>query len=238
MRFEELNKNVRRGGRPRKPSSGQGFYLVLLICLGIIGVTTFFALNGGGDQNPASSPENGQEAQYIPGGGLEEQMTASPGTKATATATATHKATTAAVRLTVPVQGDIIVDYHMNDLVYSKTLNEWSTHPGIDIAAKSGTDVKAALNGTVASAGKDAQMGNMIVLTHAGGGKTVYANLKDMKVKAGDKVRAGDVIGTVGTSAISESEEVAHLHFEYHVGGKPVDPKNYLTGLKTVEPTP
>ena len=246
MRFEVMNK--KRPRRSRKMPSGQGFYLVLLICLGIIGATTFFALNSGPQSvNPAATPGNGAEAQYIPGGGLEEQVKtptnqpASPsGTmpqSPAATPAATPKPT--AVKLTVPVKGDIVVDYHMDKLVYSKTLKDWTTHKGIDIAAKTGTTVKAALSGVVEKAGKDAQMGYMVVLSHGGGSKTVYANLdKIADVKAGQSVKAGDAVGTVGASAIAESEELPHLHFEYIVGGKHVDPKKYVTGLKTVEPTP
>lgn len=249
MRFEELNKtkNKKTGRRFGKLPSGQGFYLVLLICLGIIGATTFFALNGSSnqEQNPAATQENGTEAQFIPGGGLEQQTnTAAPntsaaantGTSPTAKSSATPKST--AVRMTVPVNGDIILDYHVDKLVYSKTLNEWTTHAGIDIAAKTGTTVKAALDGVVEKAVKDAQMGNMVILSHSGGGQTVYANLEKLpSLKAGQKVKAGDSIGTVGSSAIAESAEAPHLHFEYRINGKSVDPKKYLTGLKTAEPT-
>jgi len=239
MRFEEMNKKPAR--RSRQVPPGQGFYLVLLICLGIIGATTFFALNSGQQaENPAATQENGAEAQLIPGGGLNEQVnnaTSKPGTASPAATVATPKPT--AVKLTVPVQGDIVFDYSTDKLVYSKTLNEWTTHAGIDIAAKTGTTVKAALTGVVEKAGKDAQMGYMVVLSHGDGSKTVYANLgKIDDLKSGQTVQAGDAVGTVGASAIAESEELPHLHFEYIVGGKYVDPKKFVTGLKTIEPTP
>lgn len=245
MRFEEMNKKPAR--RSRKLPSGQGFYLVLLVCLGIIGATTFFALNSGSqDQNPGATMENGSEAQYIPGGGLNEQVgttnvpsspSATMNQSPASTAAATPKPT--AAKLTVPVKGDIIFDYSMDKLVYSKTLNEWATHPGIDISAKTGTAVKAALDGVVEKAGKDAQMGYMVVLSHGNGTKTVYANLGKLgSLKSGQTVKAGDAVGTVGASAIAESQELPHLHFEYIVNGKHVDPKKYVTGLKTVEPTP
>ena len=245
MRFEEMNKKPAR--RSRKMPSGQGFYLVLLICLGIIGATTFFALNSGPQaENPAATQEGGTEAQLIPGGGLNEQVyttnqPASPfgtmGQSPAATAAATPRAT--AVKLTVPVQGDIVFDYSMDKLIYSKTLNEWTTHAGIDIAAKTGTTVKAALTGVVEKAEKDAQMGYMVVLSHGNGTKTVYASLaKTAGLKTGQTVQAGAAVGTIGSSAIIESEELPHLHFEYILGGKHVDPKKYVTGLKTVEPTP
>ncbi|MFZ5975742.1 MAG: peptidoglycan DD-metalloendopeptidase family protein [Bacillota bacterium] len=243
MRFEEMNKNVHRtsGRRPRKFPSGQGFYLVVLICLGLIGATTFFALNNNSQsQNPQATQENGTQAQYIPGGGLEQQAgnaTATAGMSASPKSTATAKP--AAANLTVPVKGDIIMDYCVDKLVYSKTLNEWTTHAGVDIAAKAGTTVKAALDGVVEKAEKDAQMGYTVVLSHDGGAKTVYANLEKLgDIKAGNKVKAGDKLGTVGSSAISECEDPPHLHFEYRVNGKSVDPKKYLTGLKTIETTP
>ena len=57
---------------------------------------------------------------------------------------------------------------------------------------------------------------------------SVYANLREnVPVKAGDKLRAGDSLGRVGDSAISECGSPSHLHFEIHKDGKPVNPEDY-----------
>ena len=66
-------------------------------------------------------------------------------------------------------------------------------------------------------------------MQHANGRTTLYACLsEDVRVKEGDRVSAGDVIGTVGTSAISECALPAHLHFAVLVDGKPKDPQKYI----------
>ena len=245
MRFEEINKNMNKKSsrRFKKFPSGQGIYIAILICLGVVGATTFFSLNAGGqDQTPTATQQIDTEAQYIPGGGMDEQVgqgiTPQISTSPSATTKPSQSPTTTqqSITLTVPVKGDIVVDYHVDELVYSKTLNEWSTHKGIDIAAKTGTEVKAALGGTVEKVEKDAQLGFMVVIAHANSQKTVYANLESLpELKVGDTVKAGDVIGKVGTSAISESEETAHLHFEYWQGKNSVDPKKYMKGIKSAE---
>ena len=109
------------------------------------------------------------------------------------------------------------------------TLDQWTTHPAVDIAAKAGTDVKAVLSGTVSAVREDDVLGYTVEIKHSNGRETLYANLgSDVRVKEGDKVNAGAVIGSVGTSAISECALEPHLHFAFRIDGKPVDPKKYV----------
>ena len=89
--------------------------------------------------------------------------------------------------------------------------------------------MKAVLSGTVSSVREDDVLGYTVEIKHSNGRETVYANLgSDVRVKAGDKVNAGTVLGTVGTSAISECALEPHLHFAFRIDGKPVDPKKYV----------
>ena len=96
-------------------------------------------------------------------------------------------------------------------------------HKGVDWAAPSGTPVFAAFDGDVVSAGDAGQYGNLVRLRHPGGRETRYAHLDrfDQKARPGAKVKAGDVIGYVGTTGLSTGP---HLHFELYVGGTAVDP--------------
>ena len=115
--------------------------------------------------------------------------------------------------------------------VFSATMDDYRTHNGIDFACAPGTPVLAAADGTVASVGKDPMMGWTITLHHAGGAVTKYRGLAEEScsvVKAGDKVLAGEVIGASGETALIESAEENHLHFEMAVNGKPVDPADYM----------
>ncbi|MGE0421240.1 MAG: peptidoglycan DD-metalloendopeptidase family protein [Reyranellaceae bacterium] len=97
---------------------------------------------------------------------------------------------------------------------------------GIDIAAASGTPVKAADGGTVVYSGNEVRgLGNLLLISHTGGYITAYAHLDKMSVAKGAKVRKGQTIGTVGTSGgVSEPQ----LHFEIRHRNKPVDPAGLL----------
>ncbi|MFO7294891.1 MAG: M23 family metallopeptidase [Caldicoprobacter sp.] len=145
-------------------------------------------------------------------------------TGATAQAQKTSK-----VLLQKPVNGRIVVDFALDHLQYSRTLKEWTTHPGIDIESPVGTPVRAALDGVVESIEEDSLMGIIITIDHGNGLKTRYANLstKDM-VRLNQQVKKGQVISGVGRTAISEILDAPHLHFEVLKDGENVDPKNYL----------
>lgn len=86
-------------------------------------------------------------------------------------------------------------------------------HSGIDLAAPVGTSVLAVGNGTVAFAGTQGPYGNLVVINHAEGLQTRYAQLGKINVKVGQAVNKGQTIGTVGTSGRPSSTE-PHLHFE------------------------
>lgn len=97
---------------------------------------------------------------------------------------------------------------------------------GIDIAAAAGTPVKAADGGTVVYAGSEVRgLGNLLLVSHAGGYITAYAHLDKMSVTKGATVKKGQTLGTVGTSGgVSEPQ----LHFEVRHRNKPVDPAGLL----------
>lgn len=128
-----------------------------------------------------------------------------------------------------PVFGDVTFDYSQDKLVYSKTLEEWRTHSGIDIAADRGTPVKAVSDGVVSEVKSDPRLGIIIIIDHQNGIKTVYANLAgDDMVSTNQKIKQGDVIGCVGNTAAFESVEQAHIHFEVLKNNAPVNPTLYL----------
>ncbi|HHW47938.1 MAG TPA: M23 family metallopeptidase [Clostridiaceae bacterium] len=129
----------------------------------------------------------------------------------------------------MPVIGEITFDYARDKLVYSKTLEEWRTHDGIDIAAALGTPVKAVADGVVSEIKKDPRYGYTIIIDHQNGLKTVYANLaSDEMVTPNQKVKQEEIIGSVGDTALFESAEQSHLHFEVLKDNVLVDPKAYL----------
>jgi len=124
----------------------------------------------------------------------------------------------AAPKLLVPVSGRVSRGYGWNK--NSATgLEEF--HPGIDIEASPGTPVRAVADGKVAKIGTDPALGNYLLLDHGKNEATLYAHLGSVEVTLGQRVAAGEVIGTTG-----DNGDIAGggLHFEYRENGRPVDP--------------
>ncbi|QSQ25224.1 M23 family metallopeptidase [Pyxidicoccus parkwayensis] len=98
-------------------------------------------------------------------------------------------------------------------------------HDGIDLAAPAGSPVKTAQEGTVLYAGEQRGYGNIVIVEHSNQLITLYAHNRDLRVRTGQRVLAGQVIATVGESGKTSGP---HLHFEVRMDGKPVDPLDYL----------
>lgn len=106
-------------------------------------------------------------------------------------------------------------------------------HAGMDFTAPSGTDVYVTGDGTVASVISSKRgLGNHIIINHGYGYSSVYAHLDRFNVRAGQKVRRGDVIGFVGSTGLSLAP---HLHYEIKLNGTNVDPVNYYFNDLTPE---
>ena len=102
------------------------------------------------------------------------------------------------------------------------------THEGLDLAAALGDPVCAAADGTVYTIYEDERYGTTVVLRHSGGFTTHYANLtEEPDVAVGDTVRAGQRLGTVGQTALTETGDAPHVHFALYNGNTPEDPAEY-----------
>ena len=129
---------------------------------------------------------------------------------------------------TMPVNGTPVKGFSNGELVKSETMNDWRAHNGIDIAAAEGAEVVAVYSGEILRAEEDPLWGYVVELKVDTGYVAVYANLAaNLKVKAGDRVSQGDVLGYVGSTAILENAEAPHLHFEAKSGSKYVDPVSF-----------
>lgn len=132
----------------------------------------------------------------------------------------------------LPIEdGEILKECALDTLVFSETMNDYRVHTGIDIAAPIGEEVLCYSGGTVESVKTDDFYGTVVSVRHEYGLVTVYANLaptlaKDIAV--GTKLETGDVLGYVGKTALSESADEPHLHFEMILDGKNIDPEQEL----------
>lgn len=115
--------------------------------------------------------------------------------------------------------------YSTENLIYSKTLDMWKIHNGIDLKAEINSDVYSVENGIVAKIYDDSFLGKTIVIEHNFGYKSAYSNLKDeVNLKVGDKIKKGQKIGKIGNTAIGEFKDDSHLHFSMYKDDELIDP--------------
>lgn len=132
----------------------------------------------------------------------------------------------------MPVVGKLGMSFAADHLVYHKTLDQWSTHKGIDIIASVGSPVKAVLDGEIIEVVNDTIMGITITIKHNDYFLTRYSNLStDALVNVGERVEKGQTISGVGKTASVKNLEGALLHFQVLKGDKYVDPQIYLGKL-------
>lgn len=107
-------------------------------------------------------------------------------------------------------------------------LKEWRAHQGVDYGAPQGTKVKATGDATIDFAGFQKGYGNIVVLKHTGNHSTAYAHLRDIsnKIRKGTRVSQGETIGHVGQTGWATGP---HLHYEFRVNGRPVNPLSVNT---------
>lgn len=128
-----------------------------------------------------------------------------------------------------PVEGEKIKDYSKDNLVYSRTLDEWTTHLGIDFAAEKTDIVKAAADGKVKSIKNDPRYGLTVVIEHENEFESIYSSLLTAEfINVGEEVKQGQTIATVGNTARFEISDETHIHFEIKKDGINVDPNIYI----------
>lgn len=132
----------------------------------------------------------------------------------------------------LPVSGKLL-NVHDSELqVFSPTMNDYRVHLGIDVITTDGAPVYAAADGTVLQIWEDVRMGQCIAIKHNGDAVSIYKNVSaefPTGIMEGAKVKAGQQIATVGSTAMVEIADEPHLHFEMTVGGLAVDPLEYFS---------
>lgn len=235
-----------------RKNNSKGFYIALGVCLIAIGVaawTTYDSVVNYASPNEGSASSTAVEQTNQTVSGIkvitsepalvpEESSQAAPSSQAASkpvssaapqkTVSSVPAKQTVAPVLTFkyPVSNIATQNYSGQNPIYSKTMQDWRVHTGIDLSAQQGDAVKAAADGTVKDVYADDSFGNTIVITH-GDIEAYYCGMGQTSVKKGDTVKQGQQIGTVGVVPC-ESMEASHLHLAMKKSGKYIDPLSVL----------
>ena len=133
---------------------------------------------------------------------------------------------------TKPVSGYVSRKHNPDLPEYCLVMNDYRTHMGIDIDSEVGVNVKAVSDGIVSEIYDDPLMGKTVVIDHYGGVQSVYMNLQQSlpkNIAVGESVKGGDTVGGVGETALIETGDIPHLHFEMKKDGNYIDPYEYIS---------
>jgi septal ring factor EnvC (AmiA/AmiB activator) len=131
-------------------------------------------------------------------------------------------------KLAWPVKGNIILPFSMDTTVYFETLDQYKCNPGILIEAKEGQGVSALTKCQVREITKNDEIGKQVILDIGNEYTAIYGQLKEIKVKEGQVLKAGDTIGYVAKPTDYYTLEGSHLYLEMTHKEKPVNPVEYL----------
>lgn len=216
--------------------------IVLMLCFCVIALTSIFTvksnldkINDNAANLPVSEETKTQEKPETSNG----EMSPSPAPEDAIKEASSNISTVDSLEgketpseFVRPVQDDsakVTNPYSMDKLIYSVTLDQYMTHCGVDIQAPEDCQVLAISEGTVTAVYQDDRFGTSIEITHPENLVSIYSNLSTSEmVEVGDVVKQGQIIGGVGSTALFESLEPSHLHFEIIKDGTYVDPTEYI----------
>lgn len=219
------------GAKIRAMFGGRGFYIALVLCLTAVGIFGYYTLFR--DEPPVEEVVNPtpiiDRTPVVDPAPVEQPPVEKEPDEPVATVEEVPEVEDLLPQVISPLDGTTVTVFSMTELLYDETMADWRTHDGLDIQAAEGDAVKTAAAGTVQQVVDDELMGTTVVIEHAGGYTTQYSSLQpEPPVRQGQTVSAGDIIGTVGSTAAAENNMGPHLHFSVSKDGKIIDPAEYV----------
>ena len=248
-----MNKKKSFGESLEAFFAGKGFYIVLFLCVAVIGVSAWTTLAGNGTdvdnagedamtlyEAPDEDAEMTGLTDYPAVNEIPEEtenvfIPEPPEVEEEAPVVQTPDEEEIPVSFVSsgyyiwPVSGQIENIHSVDALVYNRTMADWRTHDGVDISAQIGDVVLSVSAGKVSKVYDDDMFGTTVVIDHGNGVCSIYSNLAaSPTVSVGQGVGIGEIIGAVGNTALCEAGEVSHLHFAMTKNGESIDPTGFL----------
>lgn len=212
-----------------------GFYLSLFVCVCLLAVGGVWFTNNNVDKLASnkgmiekSNKDSEEEIHLIEKDKKDAIPTATDSKQNLEKAKAKEENKSSTTKLNY-IGDKIIREYSEKEPSYSKTLDVWETHKGIDVSCTKGKEIKSLLNGMVADVFDDEEYGKSVKIKSDNNIVVVYSNLdENVNVKKNQKVTEGQSLGTVGSTSQIESEEGIHVHLEAYNGEKSIDPMSLI----------
>lgn len=134
----------------------------------------------------------------------------------------------ATVDLNWPLQGNVILNYNMDQTVYFATLQQYKYNPAVIIQAAENDPVNAVASGKITSIETNEETGVTLTMDMGDGYSARYGQLKEISKEQGDYVESGEIIGYINKPAKYYSVEGPNLYFQLLKDGEPVNPMEYL----------
>ncbi len=206
--------------------AGKGFYVVLAICMAVIGVAAYSAMEKSSPEPfiQESQQSENNESYIIPSFPNENQevKTQMNDTSSDGEATDVTDETNPPVFI-MPIEGTVSKEFSPDTLIFSETYKDMRVHTGVDIAPSYANVVISAFSGTVIGVDENTVYGTVVTVDHGDGVMLSYCGLKNVTVKNGDLVDSEEILGEIGT-VLNESADKPHLHLELMLNGEYADP--------------
>ena len=231
-RFKNTKEKMKRFFIRLKNKDTSFFIIALCVCLlstAVIWRYTVKKPNGESELSQNETEEGNMNANVDPYKDYLNEVMDDYGKQAEKDASTSEKVDLKSMN--VPLTGEVVKEFTLENLLYFDAIGEWRVHKGVDIKPKDTLMIESAFNGTVEKVSKSELTGTEIIIDHGSNIKTIYNNLASSKVSVGDIVEKGQIIGNVGKcDSDIESADGPHLHFEIIVDGKNVNPLDYIPG--------
>lgn len=227
----------------RDKGAAVGLVICFVAMIAIVGAITFsnYERNSEGElakteeENQVTQKEEAeQESQITQGDNVEAEITEKPEDILKETpivqAPVTQKTYSFSESDTLiwPIDGNVLLNYSMDETIYFSTLDQYKYNPALVIAGTVGQEVKSVKEGKVESVETDVQTGVTVTVSLGDGYQAVYGQLGEVLVTQGENITEGDIIGYLGEPTKYYSVEGCNLYFQLLKDGEPVNPLEYL----------